>query len=246
MKFLFIASGSKGNATLIYDDKTNILIDCGISKLRLSRELNNINKKISDIDFDLFTHEHIDHIKGTDIFSSIKKYSLKGTLKDLKEENILEAFKEYTFNTFLITPLITSHDAINPCGFLIKNNGERAIYMTDTGYIVDESLKYMNNAEYYIIEANHDILMLVKSYRSDSLKARILSNRGHLSNEDSARYISKLVGDKTKYIFLAHMSEECNTPYLILETYTKTFNELGVNFKNIKMIVLKQKESLSI
>ncbi|MBP5694230.1 MAG: hypothetical protein J6X03_02095 [Bacilli bacterium] len=144
-----------------------------------------------------------------------------------------------------MTPLKTSHDAINPCGFLIENDGEKLIYMTDTGTIPKKSLKYMVNADYYFIESNHDLDMLNNSGRPRFLINRIAGSYGHLSNEDSAYYMSGLVGPKTKKIILAHLSEECNTEELALKTYKYIFELRKVNY-DIDIVCAKQRESIDL
>ena len=239
-----IASGSKGNACLIYNDKTLILIDMGLTKVRLSAGLAEIGKTIDDIDFALFTHEHADHISGERFIDSNKKYSLEGTIT-LQKANILENYKEYSFNEFKITPLKTSHDATNPCGFLIEENGEKLVYMTDTGKILKKSLALMENADYYFIESNHDLDMLNNSGRPRVLINRIAESKGHLSNEDSAYFMTGLVGPKTKKIMLAHLSEECNTEELALETYKRIFALKGIK-QDIEIKCAKQRESVDL
>ena len=239
-----IASGSKGNACLIYNDKTNILIDIGITKVRLCEGLLEINKDINDIDFVLFTHDHVDHIGGEKFIPLEKKYALKNTI-NLQNSNILENYKEYTFGDFKVTPLKTSHDAINPCGFIIEDKDEKLVYMTDTGKILKKSLALMSNADYYFIESNHDLDMLNNSGRPRVLINRIAGDHGHLSNEDSAYYMTGLVGEKTKKIILAHLSEDCNTEEIAIETYKKIFDLKGIKQK-IEIKCARQWESVDL
>ena len=116
--------------------------------------------------------------------------------------------------------------------------------MTDTGYIPEESLPYMDNANFYIIESNHDLKMLKDSSRPMILKKRIHSKHGHLSNEESARYFVDLVGDKTKEITLAHLSLECNTPEKAIETWDKIFQEKGLSISKYHLRVAPACEPL--
>ena len=112
--------------------------------------------------------------------------------------------------------------------------------MTDTGYIPELSLDYMNNADYYIIESNHDVNMQLDSNRPAQLINRILSDEGHLSNVDSASYMASLVGQRTKQIFLAHISQDANTPEIALSTYKKIFKKKHINLDNIEIICTSQ------
>ncbi len=239
MKMHVISSGSKGNASIIYDDTTTILIDMGITLKRLKEGLHEVNKDINDIDYCLFTHEHSDHIKGINYLNKNLFFSRNGTI-DLLEKHDIEVFHKYIFGDINVTPLLTSHDAISPCGFLFEKDNEKIAYLTDSGCIPDSTLEYMHNCDYYFIESNYDEDMLFGSSRPKFLKNRIASEFGHLSNKQSATYMTQLVGDKTKVIMLAHLSEECNTPSKAIETYKEVFNKQKVSLDHIKCICAKQ------
>ncbi len=239
MKMHVISSGSKGNASIIYDDSTTILIDMGISIKRLKEGLEEINKRISDINFCLLTHEHSDHIKGASYLDANLLYSRSGTINVIKNHE-LEVFKNYLFGDIIVTPLLTSHDAISPCGFLFEQGGEKIAYLTDSGYIPECTLEYIHNCDYYFIESNYDEKMLFESSRPEFLKNRIAGEFGHLSNKQSATYMTGLVGEKTKTIMLAHLSEECNIPDVAIETYKAIFKEQKVPLDHIKCICAKQ------
>ncbi len=239
MKMHVISSGSKGNASIIYDETTTILIDMGITLKRLKEGLNEVNKSLDDIDYCLFTHDHSDHIKGVDFLDKNLCFSRVGTI-NLLQNHDLEIFHEYLFGDINVTPLPTSHDAISPCGFLFEQEDEKIAYLTDSGYIPEETLEYMHNCDYYFIESNYDEDMLFNSLRPIFLKNRIAGEFGHLSNVQSATYMSQLVGDKTKTIMLAHLSEECNTPSKAIETYKEIFDEQKVSLDHIKCICAKQ------
>ncbi len=243
MKFINLCSGSSKNSSLIYNEDTLILIDCGVGVTLLKKELKNINKTIDDIDYCFITHEHFDHIKNIKLIDPNKIYTFKKVLKSLKEDNYLKEFKEYFFKSFKIIPLKLSHDSNNIMGLYIldlKNNDSLG-YITDTGYIPFESLKYLYNLNYYYIESNYDEEMEISSSRSYELISRNIGVKGHLSNSMSAIYINELINVNTSNIFLAHLSHECNSPILALSTY----NELLKNnpyFKNIKIECCKQNE----
>lgn len=242
MFYNVIASGSKGNATLIGNDKTLILIDMGVSLTSLKDGLNEINKDISDIQAVFITHDHTDHTSGIKYIKDRKFYALEGTLKDnyfpLQEDEWVE------INTLLIKPLNTSHDATNPCGYLIKDNDETLVYITDTGYIKEDTLSICKNPTYLILESNHDISMLIKSNRPARLKSRIMSDVGHLCNEDSAIFATYIIGNKTKEIVLAHLSEECNTEDKALKAYSKVFKKMKVSLNQIRLRCAKQYSTL--
>ena len=228
MYFHIIASGSKGNATVVVSNKTVLLIDMGITLKRLEEGLGEINLSLKDINGALFTHNHTDHISGIKFFSPKIMYALEGTLPS-SLSNVINLYEPFIIGDFTITAFKTSHDATNPCGYLIKDADETLMYMTDTGIFIEDNLPLVKNPTYLIIESNHDIKMLLATKRTFELKNRILSEYGHLCNEDSAIATISIIGDKTKEITLAHLSEEANTPETALEAYEKIFAHFHIN-----------------
>ena len=244
MYFHIIASGSKGNATIVVSNKTVLLIDMGISLCRLEEGLNEINLTVNDITGAIFTHNHSDHIGGLKFISPKIMYALEGTLPT-SLSNVVYLNKEFNIGDFTITPIETSHDATNPCAYLIKDKEETLFYMTDTGVFLEECLPVVKNPDYLIIESNHDIKMLLHTDRTFELKNRIMSDKGHLCNEDSAIAAISIIGDRTKEIVLAHLSEEANTPEVALEAYQKIFKHFGVNYQKYKVRTAWQRQSLT-
>lgn len=230
-----LASGSKGNSVFVFDKGIGILIDCGISRKQLLFKLNNLGYEEADINYVLLTHDHYDHNKNITIFDINKVYCGENCIKGIDEKNQLIPYQDVNFNHLVITPLSISHDANSPLAFVIKGEVETLLYMTDTGYISQKNISYMENLDYYIIESNHDIEMLMATKRPTFLKKRILSDVGHLDNHYSAKTISKVIGDKTKEIVLAHLSEEANSESMALKTYYQIFNENQIQFDNIKV-----------
>lgn len=246
MKIYILASGSKGNSTLIVNDNHLLLIDLGLSHKRLIEKLDEIGYSFEQIEAFIFTHDHTDHIGGVDKNVDLSKcYTAKGNL-DIPCENELRYYQSYKIASFDITVLPTSHDATNPIGFIIKDQNESLMYMTDTGYVSSANFEYMKDATYYIIESNHDYKMLMQTKRPESLKLRIISDYGHLCNEDSAEVISHLVGNNTKSIILAHLSEEANTPEKALAVYKNIFARNMVSLENINLQCANQWETLKV
>ena len=226
MIFDIVASGSKGNATLIKHRSTLILIDLGITLVRLKEGLTSLSVDLKDIDAALFTHEHSDHLNGLKCISPKKMYALKGTLPS-SLSNVISIYEPFYIKDIKITAFPTSHDASNPCGYILETDNEKLVYMTDTGIVLEETIPYLTNPDYLIIESNHDIQMEMRTHRSFRLKQRILSEVGHLCNEDSAFAALEIIGDNTKEIVLAHLSEEANTPEVALDAYKKVFSYKG-------------------
>lgn len=242
ISFVVVGSGSKGNATLLFDEETLIQIDMGLPMRRITAALESIKKNKSDLQGILITHEHTDHIKNLSMYKGkVPIYASKGTIDYFDHEVV--PFDSFEIGTLSVIPFMTSHDAANPVGYVVISGKTKLVYLTDSGYVPEESLDYLKDADYYIMESNHDLKMLMKSNRPAILKRRIKGDEGHLSNTDSAIYLSELVGPKTKEIYLAHLSEECNLPELALEAYRKTFKKKEVPY-DINIICLKQNEAV--
>ncbi len=241
MKFYIIASGSKGNATLVADHDHILLIDMGITLKKLKEGLSSTPYRFENIDAVLFTHDHSDHLAGKDFFALEKRFAAKGTC-DVLPEHELNLYTSYDIQGFKVTVLPTSHDAVNPVGFVLEKGDEKLVYMTDTGYISERNMTHMKNANYYIIESNHNIKMLLKTNRPYDLIQRILGDYGHLSNEDSAMYVSEMIGEKTREVVLAHLSEEANTPEVALAAYFKIFRKRLIDIERIHIHAASQHE----
>ena len=243
MKFIVIQSGSKGNATLIIDKGRVLLIDMGITLKSLKEALEKEHLNVYNISGMLLTHEHWDHTAGIKYLPPLPIYCTKETYQN---ENVveLEPYKSFQIEHFQITPVPTSHDVKNPLGFIIENDEEKIFYLTDSGKITVKTLQKLKNADYYIIESNHDPEMLMATNRPMFLKKRILSTKGHLSNEQSATYMCKCIGNKTKEIVLAHLSEEANDPCVALDTYAKVFKDANISTDNINIYCANQHHSV--
>ena len=238
MKFSIVGSGSKGNACLIYNKDTLIQIDMGLPLKSLKKELDHLGKTVNDIQALFITHEHTDHIVGIPLYHDrVDLYAGEGTYASA---NPVEPFIPLEVGSMSIVPFPTSHDATNPMGYLIEEEGCRLGYVTDTGYLSDEALALIKDCDYYYFESNHDLRMLMDSARPAVLKKRIHSQHGHLSNIDSAIYMAELIGPRTKAIYLAHLSEECNTPEIALSSYHKTLDRKGIAHDHIKIVPASQ------
>ena len=248
MRYHILESGSKGNCTLITHQGNYLVIDNGLSKKKFKNYLMFLNLQVSDIKKVLVTHSHSDHTKGLEIFD---KNIILGTRPTLlsqgieDERNELIPYSSYSINNFKVTVIPTSHDAKGSVGFVIEIDDEKLVYITDTGYLYDKVLNYISNADYYIFESNHDVRMQLATGRPQHLIDRIMGDKGHLSNEDAALYLSEIIGDKTKEISLAHLSEEANKPELALEAFRKIMSKRCVDVSSINIRCASQKEVLS-
>lgn len=244
MKVKVLASGSKGNITYIECNKTKLLIDIGISFLRVKKELLDNKVHIDEITGLLISHNHSDHIKGLETFikkTSIKVYIPKEMYGGLKEIIPLDRCEfiddNFNINDINIELIHTSHDAPYSVGFIIEYNNKTLVHVTDTGYINRKFLKKMEDKDIYVIESNHDEAMLMDGPYPRFLKERVISDRGHLSNKTTSKYLKKITTKTTKYVVLAHLSETNNTKEKALEA----IKEESL-LDNIEVIVASQNE----
>lgn len=216
MRYDFLASGSKGNCFVLRDRGATLIIDCGTTKKYLKSCFDEIGVDYLRADALLITHNHRDHIAQIKMFGSLPVYSAN-QIEDL-QVNLIRPFQSFNLRHLNVMPVPLSHDSPNTIGFIIESDQEKLVYITDTGYIKEEVLPLLSNADYYIMESNHDVSMLMKTNRPYILKTRILSDSGHLSNESCGMILNKAIGPKTKEMILAHISEEANTPKCALQT----------------------------
>lgn len=243
MKIINLGSGSKGNCTLIFNKfKECIVIDCGIAKKHLSKLLEKLNYDLDDILAVLYTHNHSDHFSQHKIFHSNKTYQPFKLAPDQTEEvHMIENSAVIEIGHFQIRSFYVNHDALPTINFIVECDDEKLTLITDTGFVQEEVFPLIKNSDYYLFESNYDEAMLLDSQREYTLKRRILSDIGHLSNTQCAVYLSKLIGDKTKQIMLIHLSEECNTKDLASATYYKVMKEIFDEVPNIKMKLANQR-----
>lgn len=245
MRFHCLASGSKGNAFLLEDGDTRILIDCGSTKQYLTQSFHKVGVDYTSIDALFITHQHSDHISQIKMFKNCAVYSYSDIL-DNPQQIFLVPFEKVQIKSLSITTLPLSHDAEKTVGFVIENANEKLVYITDTGYVNERNYGYLKDADYYIIESNHDVGMLMQSRRPHYIKSRILSDCGHLCNEDSASLMSKMVSFKTKAIILAHLSLEANDPLQAVSVMEETLTRCGCAMNpNLRIEVAQQFEILT-
>ncbi len=224
MQCTILASGSKGNCMLVEGEGGSLLIDAGLSAREILRRLAAAGRVPDTIEAILVTHEHGDHIAGVDVLSrrlDIPVCATEGTLRDFLTcrrtsgqpvTTVTCRYHEiFSIGNFIIEPFATSHDAAEPCGFTVGENGAMLGVCTDTGVITDRIVKTLSRCDGIVLESNHCPVMLKEGPYPESLKRRIRSARGHLSNDAAAECLRRL-GQDVDQIVLAHLSEVNNTP----------------------------------
>lgn len=241
-------SSSSGNMFHIASSSTNILIDAGVSYKAINEGLKTINLTIKDIDAILITHEHIDHIKGLPLLcrkNDIPIYACLDTAsfikEDLNSKNIESTIIALDYNTPIrikdieICAFETSHDAVMPCGYMIKDNSTTITFATDLGYVSPTVYDSLSKSDYTIIESNYDETMLEFGKYPYSIKRRIKGITGHLSNDACGQAIAQLANEGHTRFLLAHMSENNNNIDIAKQTVESILNQNGIDLNSVEI-----------
>jgi phosphoribosyl 1,2-cyclic phosphodiesterase len=250
-----LASGSKGNCTYIENHGTSVLIDFGLSYKTLSSVALKAELDISSVSAVINTHCHSDHCAG--IADFIKKHDVPvychtdGVSSLCKacgiDKGAISAFNgAFSVGSITFTPFLLSHDAPVCCGFLIEGNGKRISIATDLGIADDSLFEYFFGADLSVIESNHDVDMLLKGRYPRSLKQRILSQYGHLSNLACSEAAYKMALRGNRNFVLAHLSEENNIPELAYSSFRDYFKERGIDENNYTLTIASQRKPTKV
>ncbi len=244
LQISILASGSTGNSLFIQSEKKKILVDAGLSGKKITELLHSVGQNPEDLDALFVTHEHSDHIKGVgvlarkyhlDVYANEKTWdAMSGSIGKIETEQkqIFEMGKTMTLGDLDIESFGVSHDAAAPQFYRFHKDGKSFVVLTDTGYCSDYLRGMIKNADAYLMESNHDLELLRMGSYPWPLKQRILGDKGHLSNDDGAQVMTDVLGDKTKRIYLGHLSKENNRKeiaHITMENILKE-HDLGVGY----------------
>ena len=239
MKIKIISSGSKANCTLVSCGFTNLLIDLGPTSSFVASELEKEGINPKDINGVIITHTHSDHIKGLRVFIKnsnalvyITEELVPEIIKIVPAQNIRLIDKIFKLDDITIELLNMSHDV--PChGILLEYKNKELVYITDTGYVNKKYIPKILNKDFYIIETNYNEKMLMEGPYPYILKQRIIGDSGHMSNRYAGSILAKCIGEKTKYIFLAHISEHNNDKELVMEEVKDELKNIDFDLNKI-------------
>jgi len=245
LEICVLASGSRGNAVYVSDGSTSILIDAGLSGIEIERRLNSKGLYPEDLNAIIVSHEHTDHIQGVGVLS--RRFNLpvfmsskteKAAVSKLGTVRVIKNFEcgsPFIINDLSIHPFSISHDADDPSGFTVNQNGTKIGIATDLGIATSMVKEHLKGCSLLILEANHDKDMLINGPYPWPIKQRIRGRTGHLSNEASKNLLKEVQHDRLKYVILAHLSETNNTPQ-------KALSEVGraMSHCNAKLDVATQ------
>ncbi|MFW5991619.1 MAG: MBL fold metallo-hydrolase [Halanaerobiaceae bacterium] len=237
-KISVLASGSSGNSIYIAGEKTNILIDAGLSGKEIEKRMNKIGVYPDELDAILVTHEHSDHLKGVGVLS--RRYDLPVYANELTwgeaekcvgkiEKGNCRIFKDdFMVGELGISSFDIPHDAAAPVGYIIHNGDCKIGHATDMGFVPAEVEERLKGLDLLIIESNHDLEMLMNGSYPWPLKNRINGARGHLSNDDTADLLPRVIGSNFPRILLAHLSKDNNIPELAYITIKNKLEDKGL------------------
>ena len=257
MQLFTLASGSTGNCTLVRDQGCSILIDMGISTKRLREALFALGMSPDELSGILITHEHRDHVCGLNTF--VKKYEvpifaprtianhLRWSILEIQDYIAeLDIGHENSVGGLSVLPFCTPHDTPESVGYRITGSSSLG-FCTDCGCVSEEMREGLCGVENAVIEANHDMQMLMNGAYPAYLKRRILSDRGHLSNADCASLALWLVQSGMKNLVLAHLSRENNTPRLAYDTVESALCREGIAVgRDIQLAVAPECQTLAV
>jgi len=249
MKFCSLYSGSTGNSLFVQGEDTKILIDAGVSAKKIIEALESIDVDIKEINGILITHEHIDHIKS--IGTLAKKYNIpiyanlgtwngveneKSVIK-IEEKNYFKIGEKFEIGDLKINSFSTSHDAMDSCGFTIENDNKKISIATDLGEMTNEVMSNLKTSKFVLLESNYEPEVLRYCGYPYSVKTRIAGKKGHLSNSEAGKTISKLIENGLGNVMLGHLSKESNFPELAQKTVLNEMMQRGIKENEIELTI---------
>ena len=236
-KVVPLFSGSKGNSYYVGSSGEGVLIDAGRSAKQLDEALDCCGINPKSIAAVFVTHEHIDHCSGLRVFSKrhgLKIYASEGTLAAMAEkgyispENNCEVIEDVVdIGNMRVIRCDTPHDARESCVFQVVTD-RRASIATDLGVMTDSVRDLIRSGDFAVVESNHDINMLKNGFYPPNVKARILSDKGHLSNEACASELADFIRCGVFRLMLGHISENNNRPALAVNTSVDALSSVGM------------------
>jgi phosphoribosyl 1,2-cyclic phosphodiesterase len=222
-----LASGSSGNAAFLATENTRILIDAGLSMLQLRKRLDAIGESLEAIDAILITHEHCDHVSGLPVLARNRKLRAPFYLTRLTAPAIdwgetrpdrVECFQAgatFRVGDIEVHSFGIPHDSVDPVGFAFEAQGVRVGIATDLGYVPESVKFHLRRTDLLLLEANHDLDMLKVGPYPWSVKQRVMSRVGHLSNVHVSEYLEQDLDSCTAHLILGHLSMQNNHPAIV-------------------------------
>ena len=257
LKFISFGSGSSGNCYYLATENEALIVDAGVGVRQLKKHYRDYGVSLSRIHQILITHDHADHIKSVGSLShecQVPVYATALVHQGIERnycvqrkvapelKRVIEKDVTLELGGFRVTPFGVPHDSNDNVGYFIEAGGTDMCIITDAGEVTDTMKTFIGRAHHLVIEANHDLEMLMQGPYPQYLKVRIRSSMGHLSNTDCGQALAENMGEQLRHVWLCHLSEENNHPELARKTVDATLRSYGIiPGKDILLEVLKRK-----
>jgi phosphoribosyl 1,2-cyclic phosphodiesterase len=238
IRFVVLGSGSGGNAAIVECGGLRLMIDAGLSAKQLSLRLQQVGVDPASLDGILLTHEHGDHVRGLKVFlkqNPVAVFATAATARVVREAGIeggkwkfFEAGQVFNIGGIAVETFAIQHDAVDPVGFVVGHDTRRLGFLSDAGFVTRSMTERLRGLNGIFVEANYDEgLLEADTKRPWSIKQRISSRHGHLSNSQVTELIRDIAHPALGRVVLGHLSSDCNTPEIILTQLRTCLNELG-------------------
>ncbi|HMJ88444.1 MAG TPA: MBL fold metallo-hydrolase [Candidatus Acidoferrum sp.] len=225
VQFTILGSGSSGNCAYLETPEARLLIDAGLSARQIRNRLLTIGRAPEGLTGILITHEHSDHVQGLAVLAAklnvpifcnrLTREAIEQQLRIKVQCNIFSTGASFDVGDVRVDTFSVPHDAYDPVGFLLHTAAGRIGFLTDLGHATKLVIERVRTANVLVLEANHDLKLLQDDTRRPwSIKQRILSRHGHLSNNAAADVAEQIVTADMRHMFLGHLSGDCNRPEL--------------------------------
>lgn len=246
VRLTILGSGSSGNCAYVETDEARLLIDAGFSLRQIRERLATINRTPENLTGVLVTHEHSDHVQGLlQLSKKLKipiycnrptKDALEYQLKTQLDCRIFTTGASFEVGDVMVETFMVPHDAQDPVGFLLRTSTINIGFLTDLGHATKLVLQRIKAANILVLEANHDVRMLQDCpHRPWSLKQRILSRHGHLSNDGAADTAQEIMSSDLRQLYLGHLSRQCNRPELAYQVMNERLERIGATHVSLQM-----------
>jgi phosphoribosyl 1,2-cyclic phosphodiesterase len=220
-----LGSGSGGNCVLVETARTRVLVDAGFSGMQIRKRLEAMGRSLEEVQAVLVTHEHIDHVAGLKVLAGrlgLPVYCneqtrefLRGDLAAYEGWKLFRSGDAFMVGDLEVESFPVPHDAYDPVAFTLAAGGRKVGILTDLGYATRLAVEKVRGCDALLLEANYDLdLLRLDGKRPWSVKQRIQSRHGHLSNQMAAEVALEVAGDRLRHLFLGHLSQDCNRPEL--------------------------------
>jgi len=238
LRFTILGSGSSGNCAYLETSHVRLLVDAGFSAKQIEARLASIGRSVVDVQAVFLTHEHGDHVCGLPVLAkrhNIPVYCNRLTAEYLHPQmpefsawRLFESGATLDFGDLRINSFSVPHDAYDPVGFMFYHALGNIGFLTDLGYATRLVIERVRQARALVLEANHDLRLLQDDTRRPwSVKQRILSRHGHLSNDAAAAVAAEVVTDLMEDLYLGHLSADCNSPLHARATVSQKLETVG-------------------